>query len=158
MKVLWIVLGVLGGLCLICGGVGYFMFNKGMGVINESVAYGNESVKAIGANWSVDEFEKRAPKIVSTNGKEQMIQLMALYKEKLGTQKGDVKGDVLKSGGIHAESNNGVSEVKANWSADVQFEKGPGHVTLELVSHEGKWEIMNFQIESDLLKSPPASQ
>src|ERR1044072_6629904 len=152
MKVLWIVLGVLGSLCLICGVGGYFVFNKGMTVINEAVTYGNDSVKAIGADWSIDEFERRAPKIVSTNGKEKMTQLMAIYKEKLGSQKGDVKGDVLKEGGIHAENNNGVSQVKGTWTADVQFENGPGHVTLEIVSHEGKWEIMNFQIQSDLLK------
>jgi hypothetical protein len=56
VKTLWIVLGVLGGLCLICAVGGYFLYAKVKGGFDEAGKFGDDSFRAIASNWDAKEF------------------------------------------------------------------------------------------------------
>lgn len=150
MKVLWIVLGVLGGLCLICAGGGYFLFSKGKGMIDEAGKFGDASLRAISANWSIDEFNKRAaPEIGQQNGKEAIPALLTKLSTKLGPLKGDFTSHLTN---INAQNNNGASAIYVDWDTHANFEKGEGDVTMQLISRNGKWQILKFNVDSPALQ------
>jgi hypothetical protein len=156
MKVLWIVLGVLGGLCLICAGGGYFLFNKGKAVFDEAGKFGDESFRAVAANWDLGEFQKRAaPEIEKDNGKDAIPNLIQRLSTQLGPLKGSFESHVTN---FNAKTNNGVSYTTADWNADATFEKGPGHVTMELISRDGNWQILKFNVDSDALRGTGETQ
>src|SRR5688500_9381049 len=80
MKPLWIVLGVLGGLCLICGIGGYFVFAKGKAAFDEAGTYGDASFKAIATNWDMQEFKSRlAPQVTQQNKPEVLDQTIETF-------------------------------------------------------------------------------
>ena len=111
--------------------------------------FGDDSFRAIAANWDVKEFQKRAaPEIEQENGKDAIPNLM----QRLSTQLGPLKG-TFESHAPSINSNNGITT--ANWFADATFEKGPGHVTMELINRDGKWQILKFNVDSDALKAKP---
>jgi hypothetical protein len=149
MKVLWIVLGILGSLCLLCAGGSYFLLNKGKAVFDESGKYADESFQAIASKWDVEEFKKRAaPEIEQANGKDAIPNLMS----RLATQLGPIKGP-FDSHLTSVNTNNGITTAK--WNADATFEKGAGHATMELISRNGTWQILKFNVESEALKADP---
>ena len=150
MKVLWIVLGVLLCLCLICGGAGFWLYGKGKGAMNDVDQYAHESLVAIGAKWDAKEMEQRAaPEFGDQNGEHAIPQLMDLLAQKLGPIKGTFTGNVT---GYNLQNNNGVSATYADWNADVTFEKGKGSVSMQLINRNGKWQILKFDVDSDALK------
>jgi hypothetical protein len=148
MKVLWIILGVLGGLCLICAGGGYFLFSKGKAVLDEASTYASNSLSAIGTNWSYEEFQKRGPDIVRDNGEEKIQKLLQIYQDKLGTLQDKPAGTVSS---FHANSVNGASETTADWSAKAKFAKGEGTVMIHLVNRGSGWQMTEFNIQSPAL-------
>ena len=150
MKVLWIVLGVLFGCCLLCGGGGYFLFMKGKGVLDEASKFGSDSLQTIATNYSPEDFAKVAPQAVKDNSPEKINDFLNLLKEKLGPVKGPIEGHITN---INAHNNNGDSTVSADWNADATFEKGTGQVTMQLESHNGKWEVLKFDVKSEALKA-----
>jgi hypothetical protein len=156
MKILWIVLGVLGCLCLVCAGGGYFLYTKVRDVSDDTGKFGDESFRAIAANWNVNEFKKRAaPEIEQDNGKDAIPNLM----QRLSTQLGPLKGDFHSSvTNFQANNNNGVTRTTADWFADATFEKGSGHVTMELINRDGNWQILKFNVNSEALKGAPAGE
>lgn len=148
MKVLWIVLGILGGLCLICGGTGYFLFSKGRAVFDDAGKFGDESFRTIATGWDLQEFEKRAaPELAELNGTKPLPALINTYKDKLGPMK------TFTSHVPSANTDNGV--LTATWIADAEFEKGPGSVSMHLIQRKDKWEILGFTIQSSLLNGVP---
>src|SRR5579862_8028501 len=150
MKWLWIVLGVLLGLCLICGGGFYFLFSKAKGTFDEAAKFGDSSFTAIATSWDINEFNSRAaPEIAEQNGKNAVPELMNRLSTSLGKLKGTVSGHITN---LSVKDNNGVNAEYADWKADVTFEKGPGQATMQLISRNGKWQIIKFDVVSDLLK------
>lgn len=150
MKVLWIVLGVLFGLCLICGGGGYFLFMKGKGVFDEAGKFGDDSFRAIATNWDVKEFERvAAPEIAEQSGKEAIPNLMDRLSKQLGPLKGSFTSHVTS---FKSQNNNGISATYADWNADATFEKGSGAVTMQLISRNGNWQVLKFDVQSTAIR------
>jgi hypothetical protein len=155
MKVLWIVLGVLFGLCLICGGVGYYFVNKAKGSWDDASKFGNDSFRAIASKWDIQEFQSRAaPEVAEQNGKDAIPKLIERLSTALGPLKGNVSGSVT---GLNFKDYNGVNAVYADWNADVNFEKGSGEATMQLIGRNGKWEILQFHVVSPQLNGTPGS-
>jgi hypothetical protein len=75
---------------------------------------------------------------------------------RLGSQLGPLKGTFTSHlTNINAQNNNGVSETTADWTADATFEKGSGVATMQLISRNGKWQILKMNVESAALKTTP---
>jgi hypothetical protein len=153
MKVLWIVLSVLGGLCLICGVGAFFLFNKGKAVFDETGKFGDDSFRAIATSWDPKEFDSRAaPEIAQQNGKNAIPDLLERLKSTLGPLKGGFTSHVTS---FDSKNNNGVSITTATWIAQATFEKGAGSVTMDLVNRGDKWQILKFNVDSPLLTAAP---
>lgn len=150
MKVLWIVLGVLVGLCLLCAGGGYLLFRTGMNAMDDAGKFGDDSFRSIATSWDLAALESRAaPEIAEQNGPDTLPKLVATLKEKLGP----MKEFTSSLTGLRASSNNGVSATYADWKADARFEKGSGTVTMELIKRNDRWQILKFNVESDALRA-----
>ena len=145
MKVLWIVLGVLFGLCLICAGGGYWVYSKGKGALDEAGKFGDESFRTIASSWNQQDFERLAPDIA----KDDLAKLNDLLSTKLGPLKGEFTSHVTS---FNARNNNGATSIEADWNADANFEKGPGHVDMKLLKVGDKWQVQSFNVESKLLQ------
>jgi hypothetical protein len=74
---------------------------------------------------------------------------MRIYSDKLGSLQGSPAGHLE---GLHANSNNGVSETTADWTADAKFQKADGTVNIHLVNRGHGWEMMEFTIDSPALQ------
>jgi len=149
MKVLWIVLGVLACLCLLCAGGGYFIFNKGKAIFTEAAQAGDTSFQMIATTWDTKTFESlTAPEFGEKYVKRAVPTLMNKYRTTLGPIKGTVSGHITS---LNVRNNNGVSRSYATWTADATFEKGPGTATMDLVNENGKWLIMSFDVNSSAI-------
>ena|SRR5579862_5841959 len=146
MKVLWIVLGVLFGLCLLCAGGGYFVFNKAKGILTDATQSGDNSFRAIATGWDEKVFKEQAtPGFAGQTGESGIAALAQKYKASFGPVKGAFTSHIV---GINARNNNGVSQTQATWTADVTFEKGSGSVTMDLVNMNEKWLVSSLSIRS----------
>src|SRR5512140_2042580 len=89
MKVLWIVLGVLLCFCLMCGGVGYWIFARTKTNFDEGGKFGDDAFRTIASHWSVQDFDRyAAPEIAEQNDKDTIPRLMARLASALGPLKG----------------------------------------------------------------------
>lgn len=154
MKVLWIVLGVLGGLCLLCGGCGYFAYSKGKLVFDEAGKFGDDSFTAITRTWDIQALQSRAaPEVEQQNGKDALPNLVRLLSAKLGPMQNFTSSIT----GINAQNNNGETSTYADWKATATFEKGTGTATMQLIKRGDKWQILKFNVESQALLAPDTS-
>jgi hypothetical protein len=145
MKILWIVLGVLAGVCLLCAGGGYFLFMKGKGALDEAGKFGDESFRSITASWDQSNFMSlAAPELKSTVKQEEIDSYLAARKEALGPLK-SMDSHVTS---FNAQNNNGETTITAEWNATVTFEKGSGTASMQLVKHGDKWGIARFVVDS----------
>ena len=156
MKALWITLGVVAFLGLLCcGGVifaGKRLFDKGMQAVNEAMeipsgaqTYADESIRAIATSWDAKELEKRASsqlKAETSHG--QFVRLMEQCKAKLGG---------LKTLGTHGsvQFNSGATTSEGAFQAvgmtvSATFQKGPAEIRITVVKTGTEWQINEFRV------------
>lgn len=145
MKPLWIALGAVVLLC--CGGALFFgsrVFMATKDTVEGSLEYGDASLKAVASNWSASELKTRMAKEVFEQNPEGAIdQVTTILKDGLGP----IKPETLKSKitGVEAKTNtNTGSFTVANYTAEADFEKGKGEVTMELIKRDNEWKILKF--------------
>jgi hypothetical protein len=151
MKALWIVLGVLAALGLLCCGglffVGKKAFNSVMEINKGGTAYAEQSMKAIASNWDPKELESRAsPEFKSATSPEQMAQIVALGKNKLGKLI-ELRPFVMQNFDAKTASGEG-SKTLITFNGSGKFEKGEADLTFGLVRRDDKWSIMAFKMNS----------
>lgn len=145
MKPLWIALIVVGVLC--CGGgsfFGYRLYSAGKDVVVGGQAFGDESLRAVAANWSASELKSRMAKEVFEQNPEGAIDQVTTV---LADALGPIKPESIKStiSGVEAKSATDTgSFMLVQYKADAEFEKGAGEVTMELIQRSGTWKIMKF--------------
>lgn len=128
--------------------IGYAAYH-GKSLDASSKAYVESNVPAILGTWSKDELLKRAsPQLLKMIG-EKPGQLDQLFQKlsTLGAMKTftDVKGD---SSLVYTTREGKVTT--ATYTANAQFEKGEGKITVRLVQVAGQWQILLLHIDSPL--------
>lgn len=152
MKVVWIVLGVLLGACLICGGGAYMLFNKGKAAFDDAGKFGDTTFQEVATSWDPAVLKSKAsPDLTKESSPEAIDALMTRLSQTLGP----VKTFKSSTTGINFNSNNGESVTTVDWSADATFEKGPGTVNMKLIKRGDDWKVFNFNVHSELLKASP---
>jgi hypothetical protein len=149
VKAIWIVLGILGGLCLLCGGGASLLFFKGKANADEAGSFGDQTFKTIATSWNPTSFSQLAdPQIAKENGPEAIPQLMQLLSSRLGP----VKTFTSHLTGINSQANTSGSYTLVDWNANATFEKSSGHVTMQLINRGQGWKVLKFDVESPALK------
>jgi hypothetical protein len=143
MKIVLIVVGVLTLLCCAGGGaVLYFGGKKALDVAGEGKQFGDESLRAIAMNWSLEELERRAaPELIEQAGRPALKNIT----DTLGPALGPIKTFESSIHGINAQSTTETgtyTEVK--YTANAEFEKSKGIVDMTLLKRGDKWEILAF--------------
>jgi hypothetical protein len=151
MKALWIVLGVLAALGLLCCGGVFFIgrnaFNSVMEINKTGTAYAQQSMEAIAANWDVKELESRAsPEFKAATSKEQMAQIVALGKDKLGKLV-QLQPFIMQNFNANTESGKGTA-TQITFNSSGKFEMGEADLSFVLVRRDDKWSIMGFKMNS----------
>lgn len=144
MRTLWIGLAVLGGLCLLCAGGGYWLFSRGKSVYDDGLAFANRSFRTLAHSWSYDEFRALADPSVQDPDR-------AFFddaRRKLGPMISMTPGRVTA---FKIRALNGDNAAFLDWTTDAQFELGEGKATLTAVGRNGTWKIYAFNVESPRL-------
>lgn len=149
MKALWIVLGIVAALGLICCGGLFFIgrgaFNTVMNANKEAMAYSEESVKAISANWDAKELESRLdPESKSQFPPDRIKQIMSEGKERLGKLKKAAPFRMTDIDVNKASTPGATTQIELHGLCS--FEKGDADVIFKLAKRDEKWSIMNFVV------------
>ncbi len=152
MKALWITLGVLAALGLVCCG-GVFVFGKG--VFESAVAssdaankFSDKMFPEIAKDWDPKVIAKYAsPEFERDVSQRRLEKALSQYKN-LGTFK---SVEPFSSAGYQANTVNGESAVTVTTKALATFEKGTAMTTLKMIGRKGDWKLLHLNLESDLL-------
>lgn len=154
MKVVWIVLGALFALGLLCCS-GVFLFGRGLfnsiaETNDQADRFATKVVKELGADWDPTILKSYgSPEFKTSVSNEELALRMKNYAERLGSLK-----SCEPFTAINTSSNyyNGNTLVTVHTQAKVKFEKGTGTVDVS-VQKEGaaSWSVVTFEISSDAL-------
>ncbi len=141
MKVLWIVLGVIGFLCLICAGGGYYIYSQAKGFSDEAGGFADSSFKAISANWNAQELISRGdPQFLGASSTKDIEMICQAASESLGPLKS------LTSSINGLNYRNGVKE--ADWHGTGIFLKAQSPIEMKVVNSGNGWKILYFNLPS----------
>jgi hypothetical protein len=144
VKALWIALGVLVVLGLLCcGGVVLFgrnTYNKVLAVNKEAKAYAESSLKAISEKWDVKELESRATPAFKASAASTLVTVAG--PTKLGKL---VSLDDLRMMDLKMSQDSAVgSSTKLDLEGTGVFQKGRAGVAFTLIKRDGHWSIDRF--------------
>lgn len=131
-------------IAVVAGLIGFAAYN-GTKHDASSKAYVDQSVPPIVSTWSVFELLDRAsPELKASGTKEQLEQLFKKLSElgKLKEYQGS-KGESLMS----ITPQNG-KQITAKYKAMALFENGEAEIIIQLIKHDGNWQIINFHVKS----------
>ena len=139
--------GIFLGLLVVVAAVMGYLAYLGSPLDASSKAYVDESVKAITSAWSKEELLKRAsPQLQQVIKEEELGRLFAKLSQlgKLQEYEGS-KGDANISLTIQAGK-----VITASYIASARFDKGPAQVTVRLIQNDGRWQILQFYVNSPI--------
>jgi hypothetical protein len=148
MKKVLIILGILFVLAIAVAAalIGFAAYN-GTKLDASSKEYVDQAAPSIISTWSVAELLDRAsPELKAIVTKEQMQQLFNKLSElgKLKEYQGS-KGDSFMS----YTTQNG-KQITAKYRAKALFKNGEAEILIQLIEHDGKWQIINFHVNSPI--------
>lgn len=144
MKALWIGLAVLGGLCLLCAGGGYWLFSRGKSLYDEGVVFAGSSFRTVAHDWNYEEFRALAAPGTQRPDRE----FFDDARRNLGPLKSASPGHVTA---FKIRALDGDNAAFLDWTTDATFEMGEGQATLTVVGRGGTWKIYAFNVESPRL-------
>jgi hypothetical protein len=148
MKKVLIILGILFVLAMavVAGLIGFAAYN-GTKLDASSKEYVDQAVPCIISTWSVVEFLDRAsPELKAIATREQMEQLFKKLSE-LGKLK-EYQGSEGNSFVSYTTQNG--KQIAAKYTTKALFENGEAEIFIQLAEHDGKWQIINFQVNSPI--------
>ncbi len=148
MRKLVVILAILLvlGIAVVAGLIGFAAYS-GTKHDASSKEYVDQSVLPIVSTWSVVEFLDRAsPELKAIATREQLDQLFKKLSElgKLKEYQGS-NGESLMS----VTPQNG-KQITAKYKAKALFENGEAEILIQLIKHDGNWQIINFQVNSPI--------
>jgi hypothetical protein len=135
--------------------IGYFVY-VGSSLDASSKAFVDASVPSIVSTWSREELLTRAaPELLKVVNDEQLDLLFAKL-----SRLGRLQSYEGSRGDSHISFTTWAGRVvTASYVASATFDKGPAQVTIRLIEHDGRWQILHFQVYSPIfLQRNPASQ
>ena len=146
MKKLLIILGILFLLTIaVVGGLIGFVAYNGTKLDASSKEYVDQAIPQIVTTWSSTELLNRAsPELEASATKEQLNQLFKKLSE-LGTLK---KYQGAEGESFMSYTTEHGKQITAKYKAKAIFEHGEAEIQIQLIEHDGKWKIINFQVNS----------
>jgi hypothetical protein len=145
MKPLWIAALVVSLLC--CGGIAFMgvrLFGAAKDVVEEALAYGDESVLAVASQWSESELKSRmAPEVFEQNPEGAIENAARVLSGSLGPIRKETLASSIQGIEAKADSDDG-NFVLAKYRATADFEKAKGEIEMELIKRGSQWRILKF--------------
>jgi hypothetical protein len=146
-------LSIIGGLFLVTVFVvAYFIGDnpfESQDLQASSKAYVEANVPAIISTWSKDELLKRSsPQLLkSFNDNPNQLNQQFQRLSKLGAMRsfGDVNGYATVS-----TTNQDRMVTTADYVATAEFDNGEGHISVRLIQSYGRWQFLQFNVDSPL--------
>jgi hypothetical protein len=152
MKKFFIVLGSIFLALIVLGGIGIAIVAiRGTALDKESRSYADAAIPAIFSQWNQKELLDRASPEFKQAVTIDQLDRMFRWASTLGQlQKVDPPQG---QAGISITPQTGKM-TNGQYTAKAQFEKGEATITLGLVKHGEKWQILNFNVQSPQLVPP----
>ena len=146
MKKVLIILGILFviGIAAVAGFIGIIAYN-GTKLDASSKEYVDQAIPPIISTWSeVELLDRASPELKAIATKDQIVPLFKKLSElgKLKKYQGS-KGDSFMS-----YSTQDGKRITAKYVANALFENGEASINIQLIQHDGKWQILNFHVNS----------
>ncbi len=112
----------------------------------ESKAFVDDAIPAIAARWDVREIQKRAsPEFDEGMNYDDLAQDLEELRQ---------MGKLVEYKGSTGQSNITISfqlsyEITADYSANADFETATADIRMSLIRHDGKWQILDLQINPE---------
>lgn len=161
MKALWITLGVLFTLCVVCG-VASFMFGrdaitKGIAQSEAAQKQAIATVEKIRPNWNLDPVVASAsPLFLQSTNREMIAAMGKSARERLGPIK-SVGEPVFQ--GYKVNSGSKGNQTRIDYNIPIVAEKGNATIRVNLVpKNDSEWLVEGFVINSPLMVDNPKTK
>ena len=148
MKKLLYILGIVFVIVIAAIGsfIGYAAYN-GSKLDASSANYIKENIPPIISSWNPQELIKRSSPELQKVATENQIDTLFGKLSKLGSLKsfGEPKGEAKMS--ITTQNGN---QTKASYKIHCLFKNGEANIAINLIQHEGQWQILGFNVNEAL--------
>jgi hypothetical protein len=144
----WLAIAVLVGSLGTCGScVGCFVV--GTQALADGSEFAASTIRAVAQPWSADALASRAaPELLQGTPVDKLKEFIGFVARRLGPLKSP--GTVQNGEWRVFMAVTGPAVYTWHFS-DCQFERGPGRITMQLVKRRGAWQVLTFNVNSDLL-------
>lgn len=138
------IVGFLGtcGSCVAC-------FVVGTKAVSEGSEFAASTIRAVADPWNPDALVSRAaPEFLQVTPADKLDEFIRFIARRLGPLKGP---GPIQDGQWQVFMGTTGPVVYTSHFSDCHFERGPGRISMQLVKRGGAWQVVTFNVQSDLL-------